>query len=122
MTTDPALLSDAALVALLWVALILILVFVFNGLWETEPVETEASHRALPVPGRRAPSFEVPERVSDAIGRYLDAPIWRSVVIGGVEYQFDHVAPPEADSLVAPGEHYVAPGLVYRLKPRAARR
>lgn len=55
-----------------------------------------------------------PERVSEPIGSYRDCPIYRYAVIQGRTYQFDRICPLESEMRLEPGEHYIAPGLVYQ--------
>ena len=58
-------------------------------------------------------SFDRAETVSEPIGRYRDAPIYRYAVIDGKNYQFAHILPGES-LLTLPGEERcLAPGLVY---------
>lgn len=58
-------------------------------------------------------SFDRPETVSEPIGRYRDAPIYRYAIIGGKKYQFAHVLPWETLSTLQADERCLAPGLVY---------
>jgi hypothetical protein len=54
-----------------------------------------------------------PEQVSEPIGSYRDAQIYRYIVIDGRTYQFDRVLPPESKAALQQDERCVAPGLVY---------
>lgn len=60
-----------------------------------------------------AVEFDEPETLLDAIGSYLDRPIYRYAIIGGKYYQFIHIL--TGASLVDHDERerLVAPGLVY---------
>jgi hypothetical protein len=56
---------------------------------------------------------------SEAIGRYADAPIYRSVSFKGMEYEFAGVVPPRYCSRIDENELYLEPGLLYHFR-RAA--
>lgn len=58
------------------------------------------------------------DRVTEVIGSYMGAQIYRRVVIRGVEYQFDHIFPPEGNMEIEEGACCLAPGLVYLPAPR----
>jgi hypothetical protein len=50
---------------------------------------------------------------SEAIGRYADAPIYRSVSFKGMEYEFAGVVPPRYCRRIDENELYIEPGLLY---------
>lgn len=58
--------------------------------------------------------FYEPERVSEPIGSYCDAQIYRYAVFQGLVYQFDRICPAESGMTVDADERCVAPGLVYQ--------
>jgi hypothetical protein len=74
----------------------------------------------VPVPEETAPKpveptpfrFDLPDAISEIIGRYMGAPIHRSASFDGVEYEFDRICPPQSLRR-ASGERVVAPGIVY---------
>lgn len=58
--------------------------------------------------------FVRPEKMSEVIGSYRDAQIYRYAIIQGRVYQFDRVCPPESGMSLNEEERYVEPGLVYQ--------
>ena len=56
------------------------------------------------------------EEHSEPIGAYDGRPIWDSVTFHGMQYRFDHVIARQQRERIGPGELYLEPGLVYRLK------
>lgn len=58
--------------------------------------------------------FDQPDQLTDPIGTYQDAPIYRHATIKGRNYEFWYVLPPEIRASLSPGECYLNPGLVYR--------
>ncbi len=59
-------------------------------------------------------SFVRPEHVTEPIGSYRDAQIYRYAVIQGRTYQFDRVCVVESDITLDSGERCIAPGLIYQ--------
>ncbi len=53
---------------------------------------------------------------AERIGEYRGRPIWASVTFKGMVYCFERVAALGNETHLKPGELWVAPGLVYRLK------
>ena len=109
--------------------------WLFPVLWATLAVVTSAALRSLrshelPVEGEpelptvdpiRPRSFDLPDSVSEVIGWYEGAPIYRSVRFGEYEYEFDRIRLAHATECTAE-ERIVAPGIVYsrREAPRSA--
>ncbi|HXA48233.1 MAG TPA: hypothetical protein VNW52_11435 [Burkholderiaceae bacterium] len=58
-------------------------------------------------------NYDCAEKVSEPIGRYRDAPIYRYAVIGGKNYQFAYVLPFEQFIDPQMECRCLAPGLVY---------
>jgi hypothetical protein len=58
--------------------------------------------------------FYAPERVSEPIGSYGEAQIFRYAVFNGRLYQFDRVCPAGSGMTVDADERCIAPGLVYQ--------
>jgi hypothetical protein len=52
--------------------------------------------------------------VAEVIGQYMDTPIYRRIVIAGVDYEFDHIDPPGGAISRRPKERYLTPGIVCR--------
>jgi hypothetical protein len=105
------------LLMLIGCALVILFAWIMDGIASTQSAESaEAPHgRAAPAPPTLPvpPRFDTPERCERPIGRYLDATIFDSVCVGGVEYRFDRVLAPGAGWVSERGECCVAPGLVY---------
>ena len=67
--------------------------------------------------------FDQPDRLTESIGNYMDAPIYRRAVIAGEEYQFDHIVPAGTTMIPRDEQRCLAPGLVYvRCSPRGEHR
>jgi hypothetical protein len=114
---DPALMTTNPQMLLLLLGCVFALVvgWVLIAVSETPLAESEekAGARApLPDPVTEL-QFDVPERCAQPIGRYMDATIFESAFIEGVEYRFDRVLPPRVTWLRTERERCVAPGLVY---------
>ncbi|MEN3365612.1 MAG: hypothetical protein V7606_2886 [Burkholderiales bacterium] len=54
-----------------------------------------------------------PEKLTEPIGSYKDAPIYRYATIDGRRYQFDRVTPAIASEVLNEEERCMEPGLVY---------
>ena len=110
--TDPRL-----MLLLLGLGFVLALAWVMQGMANAESADNaEASGAAAATAPRERPAppvFDTPERRDAPIGRYMDAIIFDTVSIAGVEYRFDHVLPPGAGWRSERGERCIAPGLVY---------
>jgi hypothetical protein len=62
---------------------------------------------------------------TEEIGRFGDAPIYRSVTFRGMEYEFAGIVPPRCQRRIDENELYLDPGLLYMLRsprPPAHRR
>ncbi len=100
---------------LLWVAFLILLAFVLRGMESMEPDRHEAASVIhLRNPAERSPRFDKPEQVSEPIGWYMEAPIFRSIYIGGVEYLYDRIDPSPDRAFLDEDERCIAPGVVYR--------
>ena len=104
-----------AIELLLWAALIFFFWVMKDGLGNIED-DIEAlgfnAHRRQLAALKRF-KYERPERAIEAIGNYMDAQIFRYVVIAGENYQFDHIVPKESMEIPQEGQCCVEPGLVY---------
>jgi hypothetical protein len=56
--------------------------------------------------------FDTPDSLHEVIGQYHGAPIHRSAIFGGVEYEYDRIYTPGFHSLTLE-ERVMVPGLVY---------
>jgi hypothetical protein len=61
----------------------------------------------------RSQKLEQRSGVAEVIGQYMDTPIYRRIVIAGVDYEFDHIDPPGRAISRQPKERYLTPGIVY---------
>ena len=99
---------------LLWAGLIFFFWALRDGL---SNVESELEMQGNGTVGNLNPSsiirFDRAEKVSEPIGRYQDAPIYRYAVIGGKNYQFAYVLPLEQFASLESEFRCLAPGLVY---------
>lgn len=57
--------------------------------------------------------FDHPEQMTEVIGSYMGAQIYRFAAIHGREYQFDHIFPPTGKMQEEKGACCLAPGLIY---------
>jgi hypothetical protein len=79
-----------------------------------EASQEQSAGRLNQAPARSLiPHVDNPEQVSEVIGRYMDAPIYRSVTIGGMDFQFDHIQSLQHFVTLAANERYLEPGVVY---------
>jgi hypothetical protein len=100
---------------LLWAGFLLVLWWVRNGLDGVEASLLEAKSRQ---PAKGATSayqgrFDKADMVAEVIGQYMRTPIYRRIVIAGVDYEFDHIDPPGGAISRRPKERYLTPGIVY---------
>jgi hypothetical protein len=51
--------------------------------------------------------------VSEVVGRYMGAQIYRDITFHGVRYVYDRIVPPAYKRFVTSSELYVEPGIVY---------
>ncbi len=100
---------------LLWVAFLILLAFVLRGMegMELERHQPSSLVRLHDSP-QRGQRFDKPEQVSEPIGWYMEAPIYRSIYIGGVEYFYDRIDPSPDLAFLEEEERCIAPGIVYR--------
>lgn len=99
---------------LLWAGLIFFFWALRDGQKQAE-VEEEKQNLSLEEAITILPSFDRPDKLSEPIGRYRDAQIFRFAVIDGKSYQFQHILPWESFSFLVAGERCIAPGLVYAM-------
>ncbi len=99
---------------LLWAGLIFFFWALRDGLNQAE-AELEGQERPLEHGISILPSFDRPDRLTEPIGRYRDAQIYRIAFFEGKAYQFQHILPWESFSFLMTGERCIAPGLVYAM-------
>jgi hypothetical protein len=99
---------------LLWAGLIFFFWALRDGLNQVE-AEMEPPELAFEQAISILPSFDRPDRLSEPIGRYRDAQIYRIAVFEGKSYQFQHILPWESLAFLVTGERCIAPGLVYAM-------
>ena len=99
---------------LLWAGLIFFFWALRDGLNQAE-AEMETPELAFEQAISILPSFDRPDRLSEPIGRYRDAQIYRIAVFEGKSYQFQHILPWESLAFLVTGERCIAPGLVYAM-------
>ena len=99
---------------LLWAGLIFFFWALRDGLNQAE-TEMEKQERPFEQAVSVLPSFDRPDRLSEPIGRYRDAQIYRIAFFEGKAYQFQHILPWESFSFLVTGERCIAPGLVYAM-------
>ena len=63
--------------------------------------------------------LEALDAVGEVVGRYLDAPISRSLAFKGMKYEFAGVVPPAYQRRIDENELYLEPGLLYLTVPGA---
>jgi hypothetical protein len=99
---------------LLWAGLIFFFWALRDGLNRIES-ELEAQTALGATPDSRPPGtqFDRADKLSEPIGRYRDALIYRFAIIDGLRYQFMHVLPSESLPSPQTGQRCLAPGLVY---------
>lgn len=99
---------------LLWAGLIFFFWALRDGLNHVESeMEAQGQGNGLISVTMSVFSFDKAETVSEQIGRYRDAPIYRYAVISGKNYQFAHILLYESFSALQAEERCLAPGLVY---------
>jgi hypothetical protein len=107
---------------LLWAGLIFFFWALKDGLNHVESeLESQGLGAGINATPASASNFDRAEKVSEPIGRYCDAPIYRYAVIGGKNYQFVHILPSGLLSTLDAGERCLAPGLVYSQSELLAR-
>jgi hypothetical protein len=100
------------LLLLLWVGLILTLWGLEVGLDEVED-SLLPGRTALERSSRPEREFDRPDAVAEVIGTYMEEPIYRRVTIDRVDYEFDHIDPPDPPAHHARNERCLKPGIVY---------
>ncbi len=101
---------------LLWAGLIFFFWALRDGLNQVE-ADLAAQSQAKPAAdlGGLPTCFDCPDQLSEPIGKYRDAQIYRIAVIDGRPYQFQHILPWGSFSSLVAGERCIAPGLVYAM-------
>jgi hypothetical protein len=100
---------------LLWAGFLLELWWVLHGL---DGVEASLLKGGSDQPAKGAASsdqarFDKADTVDEVIGQYMDTPVYRRIVIAGVDYEFDHIDPPGCAIGRRSKERYLRPGVVY---------
>ena len=97
---------------LLWAGLIFFFWALQDGLGD---VESDLEMLRCNAPGSSSPRlrYDRPERVSEAIGIYQGAQIYRYATFAGENYVYDHVLPAPAAITLEGDQRCVEPGLVY---------
>jgi hypothetical protein len=99
---------------LLWAGLIFFFWALRDGLSNVESEqELLAAANGVSLSPSSIFSFDRAEKVSEPIGRYQDAPIYRYAVIGCKIYQFAYILPVEQFASLEAEFRCLAPGLVY---------
>jgi hypothetical protein len=105
---------------LLWAGLIFFFWALKDGL---SNVESDLEMLGFNAPGSTSSPrlrYDRPERVSEAIGTYQGAQIYRYATFSGENYVYDHVVPASAAITLEEGQRCLEPGLVYvRCEDRA---
>lgn len=81
-------------------------------------VESEIDSNAMGQAGNQRLSvhFDQAEQLTEPIGTYLNAPIYRHARIDGKDYEFSYAFPYDGGAVrLSAGERYLKPGLVYHL-------
>ena len=98
---------------LLWAGLIFFFWALKDGLGS---VESDLEMLGLNAAGSTSSPhlrYDRPERVSEAIGTYQGAQIYRYATFAGENYIYDHVLPASAAITLTGDQRCVEPGLVY---------
>ena len=64
-------------------------------------------------PGQTPASDSIPQQLTELIGYYLDAPIYRYAVIEGRSYRFDYICVKDQASQLSIDQRWIMPGLAY---------
>lgn len=97
---------------LLWAGLLIFFWAMRDGLGDVESALDDPDLGTHAHEGEGC-QFDQPDTLLDAIGSYLDRPIYRYAVIGGKYYQFIHILTGDAIAAHDERERFLAPGLVY---------
>jgi hypothetical protein len=97
---------------ILWGGLLFLFWAMKDGLGK---VETDIEPWALSKdsPNRMPLSFAIPDAVSEVIGSYQDAAIYRYITIQRQRYVFDHIQLAAEKNFLPENKRCVAPGLIY---------
>lgn len=99
---------------LLWAGLIFFFWALRDGLSQVDSeLESKGQGGGIVSIPMSLTGFDRAEKVSEPIGRYRDAAIYRYAVIGGKNYQFAHILPYESLLTLHADERCLSPGLVY---------
>ncbi|MET0963216.1 MAG: hypothetical protein ABWY05_10435 [Noviherbaspirillum sp.] len=105
---------DIVLIELvLWAGLVFFLWVLKDTLGNIESELDRAATRAAGAASSRRQGVSRPERLFEPIGSYGETTIFRFAVIDGETYEFDCVSSQGPDTVLAPHQRYIAPGLVY---------
>jgi len=101
---------------LLWAGLIFFFWALRDGLNQVEAdLAAQGQPKATTESAELPTCFARPDQLSEPIGRYRDAQIYRLAVIDGKPYQFQHILPWGSFATLLAGERCIAPGLVYAM-------
>ncbi|MDO8299652.1 hypothetical protein [Lacisediminimonas sp.] len=100
---------------ILWAALVFFLWTLRDNLGslETELQDAQAMKSREIAARALSQRFVRPELVDEPIGRYRDSTIHARIGVGGKQYRFDYVCPPDGCPPLRPDQCCVAPGIVY---------
>jgi hypothetical protein len=94
-----------------WVLMLLALRAGLNRVEASLETRAREPHRETVALSR--PQFDQPESVGEIIGQYMEAPIYREVIIRGRKYGYERVQPPGIETKLASNERCLKPGVVY---------
>jgi len=94
-----------------WVLMLLALRTGLNRVEASIEARAREARREAAAPPRR--QFDQPESVGEIIGRYMEAPIYREVIIRGRKYRYERVQLPGIGPTLASNERCLKPGVVY---------
>ena len=94
-----------------WVLMLLALRTGLNRVEASLEARALESSRETFAPPR--PQFDQAESVGEIIGRYMEAPIYREVVIRGTKYRYERIQPQGIETKLASNERCLKPGVVY---------
>ncbi len=94
-----------------WVLMLLALRTGLNRVEASLDASAHESRHEAAAPLR--PKFDRPESVGEIIGHYMEAPIYREVIIHGRKYRYERVQPPGIKTNLASNERCLKPGVIY---------
>ncbi|HCN90868.1 MAG TPA: hypothetical protein DIT28_17100 [Oxalobacteraceae bacterium] len=105
---------------LLWAGLIFFFWVLKDGLGNVETdLESLGFNAPIPASSPRV-CYDLPERVSEVIGSYQGAQIYRYATFAGERYLYDHIVPAAGAIVLEDGQRCMEPGLIYvRCEDRA---